>query len=31
VNEGLVKENIKPSVEAFEDHDRDGHDDSDDR
>jgi len=30
VNEGLVKENIKQSVEAFEDHDRDGHDDSDD-
>ena len=28
-NEGLVEENIKQSVEAFEDDDHDGHDDSD--
>jgi hypothetical protein len=30
VNEGIVKENIKQSVEAFEDEDRDGDDDEDD-
>jgi hypothetical protein len=27
VNESLIKENIKQSVEAFEDDDHDGHDD----
>ncbi len=30
VNEGIVKENIKQSIEAFEDEDRDGDDDEDD-
>jgi len=29
-NEGLVKENIKQSVEAFEDDERDGDDDHED-